>query len=207
LGNEKTQGPINVKDVQKASNRSKWIKYLEHQVKESQVNVLDPKPCVKSKAKTFESYEKVIVKATVINYGNKLETNHDTPVPVPHGNKQSAVDIPLSQIPSQHYWGSSRVIVHESTLQNFVYANPRSPSIDASQETEASNINLDIKRKIPDLTMQGLAWRLQGKSIWIHPSAPTNLNHSKHQAISMRVQGSKHQFLQSPSKIQGQRAI
>ncbi len=28
-------------------------------------------------------------------------------------------------------------------MQNDVYPNPRSPSIDASQETEASNINLD----------------------------------------------------------------
>jgi hypothetical protein len=44
LGNEKTQAPINVKDVQKASNRAKRIKYLEHQIKAAQINVLYPKP-------------------------------------------------------------------------------------------------------------------------------------------------------------------
>ncbi len=33
--------------------------------------------------------------------------------------------------------------MHGSTLQNYVYPNPRSPSIDASQETEASKVNLD----------------------------------------------------------------
>jgi hypothetical protein len=43
LGNEKTQALIKVKDVQKAFNRAQWIKYLEHQIKAAQVNVLDPK--------------------------------------------------------------------------------------------------------------------------------------------------------------------
>ncbi len=42
-----------------------------------------------------------------------------------------------------HNWGHSRGILHCSTLQNYVYPNPRSPSIDVGQETEASNINLD----------------------------------------------------------------
>ncbi len=82
----------------------------------------------------FDSLQ--IGKATIISSGNKMETNHDTPVPVQHRSKQSAVDIHLSQISSQHDWGSSRVIEHGSTLQSYVYPNPRSPSIDASQETE-----------------------------------------------------------------------
>ncbi len=69
-----------------------------------------------------------------------METNHDIPVPVPHRSKQSADDITLSQILSQH---DSGVIVHSSTLKHYVYPNPRSPSIDASQETEASKIILD----------------------------------------------------------------
>ncbi len=89
----------------------------------------------------FDSLQ--IGKAIFISSGKKMETNHDTPVPVPYRSKQSAVDIPLSEISSQHDWGSSRVIVHGSTLQNYVYPNPRLPSIDASQETEASKINLD----------------------------------------------------------------
>jgi hypothetical protein len=38
---------------------------------------------------------------------------------------------------------------HGSTLQNYVYPNPRSPSIDASQETEASKINLDRSTENP----------------------------------------------------------
>jgi hypothetical protein len=63
--------------------------------------------------------------------------------------------------------------------------------------------------KIQGPAMQGLAWQHQGKSIWIHPSALTNLNYSKHQATLMRVQGSKHQrnrqFLQCLNEIQGQR--
>ncbi len=42
--NGKTQAQTNVKDVQKASNRAKRIKYLEHQIKVAPVNVLDPKP-------------------------------------------------------------------------------------------------------------------------------------------------------------------
>ncbi len=92
LGNEKTQALINVKDVQKASNRAKRIKYLDHQVKAAQVNVLDPKPRHSNRLK------KVIAKAAVISSGNKLETNHDIPVPVLQGSKQSAVEIPPSQI-------------------------------------------------------------------------------------------------------------
>ena len=39
--------------------------------------------------------------------------------------------------------------MHGSTLQNHVYPNPRSPSIDASQETEASKINLDRSAEDP----------------------------------------------------------
>jgi hypothetical protein len=66
----------------------------------------------------FDSLQ--IGKATIISSGNKVETNHDRPVPVQHTSKQSAVDIPLSQISSQHDWGSSRVIVHGSSLQNCV---------------------------------------------------------------------------------------
>jgi hypothetical protein len=93
LGNEKTQAPINVKDVQKASNRAKRIKYLEHQINAAQVNVLDPK------LRHSKHMRKVIAKAAVISSGNKLEINDDIPVPVPHGSKQSAVDIPLSQNP------------------------------------------------------------------------------------------------------------
>jgi hypothetical protein len=93
--------------------------------------------------------KKVIAKAAVISSGNKLETNHDIPVPVLHGNKQSAVEIPLSQISSQHDLGSSRVIVHSSTLQNYVHQNQRSQSIDASKETEASKINLDGSTENP----------------------------------------------------------
>jgi hypothetical protein len=58
-------------------------------------------------------------------------------------------NIPLSQILSQHDWGSSRVIVHGSTLQNYVYPNLRSPSIDASQETDTSKINLDRSTENP----------------------------------------------------------
>jgi hypothetical protein len=60
-------------------------------------------------------------------------------------------DIPQSQISSQHNRGSSGVVpgVHCSTLQNYVYPNPRSPSIDASQETEASKINLDRSTEDP----------------------------------------------------------
>ena len=65
--------------------------------------------------------------------------------------------------------------------------------------------------KIQEPTMQGLAWQRQGKSTWNHPSEPTNLNYSKHQATLMRVQGSKHQrnrqFLQSLNEIQGQRVM
>ncbi len=110
LKNGKTQVQINVKDVQ-ASNRAKRIKYLEHQIKAAQVNVLDPKP------RHSNHMKRVIAKA--------------------------AVKIPLSQTSSQHDWESSRVIVHGSTLQNYVCPNPISPSIDASQETEASKINLD----------------------------------------------------------------
>jgi hypothetical protein len=53
---------------------------------------------------------------------------------------KAGVEIPLSQISSQHDWGSSKITIHGSTLQNDVYPNPRSPSIDASQETEASKI-------------------------------------------------------------------
>jgi hypothetical protein len=44
VGNEKAQAPIEDKDVQSASNRAKQIKFLEHQIKAAQVNVLDPKP-------------------------------------------------------------------------------------------------------------------------------------------------------------------
>jgi hypothetical protein len=88
LGNEKTQALINVKDAQKASNRAKRIKYLEHRVKAAQINVLDLKPRHSSHMK------KVIAKAAVISSGNKLETNHDIPVPVPHGSKQSTTSIP-----------------------------------------------------------------------------------------------------------------
>ncbi len=58
-------------------------------------------------------------------------------------------DIPLSQISSQHDWGSSKIIVHGSTLQNYVYPIPRSPSIDVIQETEASKINLDRSTENP----------------------------------------------------------
>ncbi len=117
LQNGKTQAQINVKDVQKASNRAKRIKYLEHQVKAAQVNVLDPKPRYSNQMK------RVIAK--------------------------EAVEIALSQISSQHDWGSSKIIVHGSILQNYVYPNPRSPGIDASQETEASKINLDRGRENP----------------------------------------------------------
>ena len=56
-------------------------------------------------------------------------------------------DVPQSQISSQHDRGSS--VVHGSTLHNYVYPNPRSPSIDASQETEASKINLDRSTENP----------------------------------------------------------
>ncbi len=96
LGNEKTQAPINVKDVQKASNRAKLIKYLEHPIKAAQVNVLDSKP------RHSNHMKKVIAKV--------------------------GVEIPLSQISSQHNWGSSKIIVHGSTLQNYVYPNPTSPT-------------------------------------------------------------------------------
>ncbi len=58
-------------------------------------------------------------------------------------------NITLSQISSQHDLGSSRVTVHSSALQNYVYPNPRSPSMDASQETEASKINLDKSMENP----------------------------------------------------------
>jgi hypothetical protein len=105
LGNEKTQAPINVKDVQKASNRAKRIKCLEHQIKAAQVNVLNPKP------RHSNHMKRLIAKA--------------------------GVETRLSQTSSQHDWGSSKIIVHDSTLQNYVYPSPRSPSIDASQETEA----------------------------------------------------------------------
>ncbi len=37
--NGKTQAPTNVKDVRKASNRAKQIKYLAHQIKVAPVNV------------------------------------------------------------------------------------------------------------------------------------------------------------------------
>ncbi len=118
LGNEKTQALINVKDVQKASNRAKLIKYLEHQIKAAQVNVLNPKP------RHSNHMKKLIAKA--------------------------GVEIPLSQISSQHDWGRSKIIVHDSTLQNYMCPNPRSPSIDASQETEASKItNLDLSTENP----------------------------------------------------------
>ncbi len=56
-------------------------------------------------------------------------------------------DIPQSQISSQHDRGSS--VVHGSKLQNYEYPNPRSPSIDASQETEASKIDLDRSTEDP----------------------------------------------------------
>jgi hypothetical protein len=112
LENEKTRAQINVKNVQKASNRAKRIKYLEHQIKAAEVNMLKPKP------RHSNHMKKVIAKV--------------------------GVEIPLSQTSSQHDWGSSKIIVRDSTLQNYVYPNPRSPSIDASQETEASKItNLD----------------------------------------------------------------
>jgi hypothetical protein len=55
--------------------------------------------------------------------------------------------VPQSQKSSQHDRGSS--VVHCCTLQNYVYPNPRSPSIDASQETEASKINLDRSTENP----------------------------------------------------------
>jgi hypothetical protein len=118
LGNEKTQAPINVKDVQKASNRAKRIKCLEHQIKAAQVNVLNPKP------RHSNHMKRLIAKA--------------------------GVETRLSQTSSQHDWGSSKIIVHDSTLQNYVYPSPRSPSIDASQETEASKItNLDRSTEYP----------------------------------------------------------
>jgi hypothetical protein len=47
----------------------------------------------------------------------------------------------------QHDRGSS--VVHGSTLQNYVYPNPRPPNIDASQETEASKIDLDRSTENP----------------------------------------------------------
>ena len=56
-------------------------------------------------------------------------------------------DVPQSQISSQHDRGSS--VVHGSTLQNYVYPIPKSPSTDASQETEASKINLDRSTENP----------------------------------------------------------
>jgi hypothetical protein len=56
-------------------------------------------------------------------------------------------DVPQSQISSQHDRGSS--VVHGSTLQNYVYPIPKSPSMDASQETEASKINLDRSTENP----------------------------------------------------------
>ncbi len=63
LEHGKTQAQINVKDVQKASNRAKRIKCLEHQVEAAQVNVLDPKPGYSNQMK------KVIAKAAVISSG------------------------------------------------------------------------------------------------------------------------------------------
>jgi hypothetical protein len=77
----KRQAPIDVKDVKKASNRAKRIKYLEYQIKATQVNVLDPKP------RHSNHMRKVIAKAAVISSRNKMETNHDIPVPVPHRSK------------------------------------------------------------------------------------------------------------------------
>jgi hypothetical protein len=77
--NGKTQALTNVKDTRKASNRAKRIKYLEHQIKAAPVNVLEPKP---------RHLRKVIAKAATISPGNKLETNYNIPVPVPHGSKQ-----------------------------------------------------------------------------------------------------------------------
>ncbi len=62
---------------------------------------------------------------------------------------KAGVETRLSQTSSQHDWGSSKIIVHDSTLQNYVYPSPRSPSIDASQETEASKINLDRSTENP----------------------------------------------------------
>jgi hypothetical protein len=69
------------KRVEKASNRAKQIKYLEHQIKAAQVNVSDPKP------RHPKHMRKVIAKAAVISSGNKLETKDDMPVPVPQRSK------------------------------------------------------------------------------------------------------------------------
>jgi hypothetical protein len=81
--NGKTQAPTNVKYVQKASTGAKQIKYLEHQIKEAPVNVLDPKP------RHSNHMRKVIAKAAISSSGNKLETNDD--IPVPMHNHNSAV--------------------------------------------------------------------------------------------------------------------
>jgi hypothetical protein len=68
LQNGKTQAPINVKDVQKASNRAKRIKYLEHQIKAAQVNVLDPMP------RHSNHMKKMIAKAGVHSIDASQET-------------------------------------------------------------------------------------------------------------------------------------
>jgi hypothetical protein len=128
---------------------------------------------------------KVIAKATIISSGNKLETNDDIPVPFPQGSKQSAADILLSQKSSQHYWGHPRGNLHCSILQNYVFPNPRSPSKDVGQETEASNINLDRSTDNPKPNYARGCLATPSKSIWIHQSTLTSLNYSEHQAISM----------------------
>ncbi len=69
------------------------------------------------------------------------ETSHDSYNCSSLFYDDGGFDNPQSQISSQHDRRSS--VVHGSTLQNYVYPNPRSPSIYASQETEASKINLD----------------------------------------------------------------
>jgi hypothetical protein len=104
LGNEKTQALINVKNVQRASNRAAQIKYLEHQIKAAPVDVLDPKP------RYTYHMRKVIAKAAVVSSGSKLETNDDMPVPVPHGsNHQSTFLYPryhlskIGEIPGEFY--------------------------------------------------------------------------------------------------------
>jgi hypothetical protein len=60
-------------------------------------------------------------------------------------------DVPQSQISSQHDRESSLAlaVVHGYTLQNYVYPNPRSPSIDACQETETSKFNLERSTENP----------------------------------------------------------
>ncbi len=131
LENEKAQVLINVKDVQKASNCAKRIKYLEHQIKAAQVYVLDSRP------RHSIHMRKVIAKA--------------------------GVESSLSQISSQHDWGSSKIIVHGSLMQNDMYPNPRSPSIDACQETEASQIYLDESTDNPRPNYARVCWSTQSK--------------------------------------------